>query len=131
MESGKTRQQGFSQGRALPLFPGYVFVKPREEEKYGLLFIPGTCGLLTFRTRPAVVRDREIEAIRVMLADRSPLDLHNGLVPGTRVKVLAGPLSGMEGVLITHRNRYRLAIHVEILNQTVSIEIDREFVVPA
>ena len=109
----------------LPLFPGYVFVKPKQEQVYTLNFIPGTCGLVMQRNKPGLVYERELTAIRMLLSTETPVDVHPGLMPGMRVKVMVGPLAGVEGVLISWRNQHRLAINAEILGQAVSVEISR------
>lgn len=108
-----------------PLFPGYVFVKPRKEQLYELNYIPGTCGLVVHGSTLGIVQEKELAAIRMVLAADVPFDMHAQVVPGTRVKVIVGPLAGVEGALVSLRNRHRLVINAEILGQAVSVEINR------
>ena len=113
-----------------PLFPGYVFVKPQPNQIYGLNFIPGSCGMILERNRPGIVYESEIMAIRAVLAADFPLDLHPGLIVGVKVKVMAGPLAGIEGELVRLRDTQRLVINAKILGQAVSVEINHQHLVP-
>lgn len=107
-----------------PLFPGYIFVKPRPDQFQALNFIPGSCGLLLDRNRPGIVQKREIDSIRILLGSERPMDLHLGLLPGTRVRVMVGPLAGIEGEMVRFSNHHRLVINAHILGQAVSVEVN-------
>ncbi len=109
---------------SMPLFPGYVFVKPSAEQIHTLGFVPGGCGLLMNRNTPGAIREKEIDAIRVLLGSKAPIDLHKTLLPGTRVRVLIGPLAGVEGELIQFRNNHRLVINAYLIGQAVSVEVN-------
>jgi transcription antitermination factor NusG len=114
----------------LPLFPGYVFVKPTQEQVLSLNYIPGTCGLVLERNRPGIVYESELSAIRILLGSDIPVDLHPGLIPGMRVKVMVGPLAGIEGELVSLRNQQRLVINAKVLGHSVSVEIHRHQIIP-
>jgi transcription antitermination factor NusG len=44
---------------------------------------------------------------------------------GRRVRVVNGPLMGMEGILLkTKPNKHRLVLSVDLLQESVSVEID-------
>ena len=107
-----------------PLFPGYVFVKPRLDQFLALNYIPGSCGLLMDRNRPGLVRTREMESIRILLGTDLPLDRHPSLLPGTTVRVMVGPLAGVQGELVRLKNQHRLVINAQILGQAVSVEVN-------
>jgi transcription antitermination factor NusG len=108
-----------------PIFPGFVFVKPKLEQIYSLNYIPGSCGLLLHRGKPGLVREKELAAIRALVSSSLPFDLHMGLIPGIRVKVVKGPLAGVEGELARAKGSDRLVINAEILGQAVSVEINQ------
>ena len=56
---------------------------------------------------------------------------HTNLVAGDRVRIKAGPLTGHEGVLIRWRNNYRVVLAMQMIMQSVSIEINPEHLEPA
>jgi transcription antitermination factor NusG len=47
-------------------------------------------------------------------------------MPGTPVRVVVGPLSGVEGELVRIRNQHRLVLNTTILGQAVSVEINAD-----
>ena len=55
---------------------------------------------------------------------------HIGRVEGQTVRVIRGPLAGVEGVLQNHNQGYRLAVAVKLLGRSVVVEIDRQDVAP-
>jgi transcription antitermination factor NusG len=113
----------------LPLFPGYVFVKPDPAQFCALSFIRGSRGLLYANNRPGIVFDSEISAIQTILGADLPLDILPTLTPGVKVRVVAGPLAGVQGELVSRKNTHRLVVNAEIMGQSVSVEINRNQVV--
>lgn len=107
-----------------PLFPGYVFVKPKPDEFPALSYVPGSCGVLMERNRPGVVHEGEIDAIRILLGVDMHMSLHEGLMPGARIRVIVGPLAGVEGELLRLKNQNRLVINARLLGQAVSVEVN-------
>jgi hypothetical protein len=52
------------------------------------------------------------------------------LVVGSRVVIEKGPLRGLEGVALDVKKKFRLFVSVPLLQRSVSVEIDREWVRP-
>src|SRR6266852_6040144 len=48
----------------LPLFPGYVFVRLALRDRLRVLQVPGVARLVGFNGQPAVLPDKEIEALQ-------------------------------------------------------------------
>lgn len=107
----------------IPVFPGYVFVKPSPGRLHEMNFIPGTCGLILQQGKPGVVREQEIHSIRCFLNLRLSVNIHTGLVPGTWVTVLDGPLIGVRGELIRVKGSNRLVVNAHILGRAVSVDL--------
>jgi transcription antitermination factor NusG len=49
---------------------------------------------------------------------------------GQQVRIDRGVLSGIEGVLVEIRKVHRIVVSVTLLQRSVSVEIDRDWVVP-
>ena len=47
----------------MPLFPGYVFVRPKPEQYEGMRYVPGSCGLVLSAGRAAVLPERDLDAV--------------------------------------------------------------------
>lgn len=105
------------------LFPGYIFVKTTLS---GIGYIeqnPKIVYCVRSNQRPAVVPERDIECIEQMLA--LDLEVYTGhdFNEGEHVRVIRGPLAGYEGILITHRGKYRFCIQLKDIKQCASIDI--------
>lgn len=115
---------------SLPLFPCYVFVRGAMERRLPVLTTPGVHMIISHGEKVATVPETEIEAIRRTVDGHFKVEPHPFLRCGERVRVVRGSLSGVEGVLTRKKNLFRLVISVEMLAQSVAVEIDAMDVVP-
>lgn len=116
----KDRQKMLS----LPLFPCYVFVRGVPERRLPVVSTPGVHMILSHGERIATVPDQEIEAIRRTVEGDFRVEPHPFLRCGERVRVTRGSLQGVEGILVRKKNLCRLVLSVEMLTQSVGVEID-------
>jgi transcription antitermination factor NusG len=108
----------------VPLFPGYIFCRFNPEKRLALLTIPGVRAIVGSGKRFLEVDSKEIEAIRVALASRLPVERFPDLPYGQKVKVIQGPLRGVEGRLVRMKAQSRLLLSVTMLNRFVSVEVE-------
>jgi transcription antitermination factor NusG len=108
----------------LPLFPGYVFVRLPLRDRLKVLQVPGVARLISFNGQPAVLPDREVEALRTGLATQLRVEPHPYLTVGRRVRVNRGPLKGVEGILIRKKNVYRVVLSLDLIMRSASVEVD-------
>lgn len=113
----------------LPLFPGYLFVKIGLREKVRVLEIPGVLSFVGTKAQPAPLSDFEIETLRsgLHLKKFAP---YSELVVGEKVRIKAGPLAGLSGVLVRTTNSLRIVITLNMINQSVAVELDATDVEP-
>lgn len=114
----------------LPLFPCYVFVRGGLDRRLQVLTTPGVHMILSHGERVATIPEDEIQAIRRTVEGPFRVEPHPFLKCGERVRVVRGALEGVEGVLIRKKNFYRLVLSVDMLAQSVAVEIDASDVVP-
>ena len=115
---------------SLPLFPGYVFVRGAMDRRLPVLTTPGVHTIISQGERIATVPEEEIEAIRRTIDGDFSVEPHPFLRCGERVRVARGSLEGVEGILTRKKSLFRLVLSVEMLAQSVSVEIDAMDVVP-
>ena len=115
----------------LPLFPGYVFVRMRLEERLKVLSVPSVVRLVSSNGKPAAVDSSEIEAIRSCLTSPSGVQSHPYVAMGSRVRVKCGVLLGVEGIIVRHEAGCRLVVSIQLLHQALAVEIDPADVEPA
>jgi len=109
--------------QSLPLFPGYLFVRATHDRKLHVLTTPGVHMILHRGQEIASIPDYEIEAIQEAVSTRSKVEPHPYMKFGTRVRVTCGPLEGVHGILVRKKNVSRLVLSVDMLAQSVSVEV--------
>jgi transcription antitermination factor NusG len=109
---------------SMPLFPCYVFVRGGLDRRLQVLTTPGVHMVLSRGEKVATIPEDEIEAIRRTVDGPYRVEPHPFLKCGERVRVVRGSLEGVEGILVRKKNWYRLVLSVEMLAQSVAVEID-------
>ena len=115
---------------SLPLFPCYVFVRGGLNRRLQVVTTPGVHMILNHGENVATIPEDEIQAIRLTVEGHFRVEPYPFLKCGERVRVTRGALEGVEGVLIRKKNMYRLVLSVEMLAQSVAVEIDAADVEP-
>jgi len=113
---------------SLPLFPCYVFLQSPVERWLQVLSTPGVHSVLGFGGRPALIPRSEIEAVRKVVGSSIKAEPHPFLKCGDRVRLTAGPLQGLEGLLQRKTNLWKLVVSVDMLQRSVAVEIDASMV---
>lgn len=107
------------------LFPSYLFVQPFDETQ-SIAPIRSTLGvsqLVRFGSVPATVPTAIVEQavqIAAALSARDEATVH-GLTAGTPVRLVDGPLKGLEG-LVTAAAQDRVLVLLEIMGREVTIQ---------
>jgi len=112
----------------LPLFAGYLFCSFDAENRHQVLATNGIVRVVGVGQTPVPVDVEELDAIRKVLDSGQPLSHYEYLQSGDRVRIERGVLSGTEGVLVQARNEHRLVISVTLLQRSVAVTIDRDWV---
>jgi len=115
---------------ALPLFPCYVFVRGGLHRRLQVVTTPGIHTILFHGERVAIVPEAEIQAIRRAVEGPFRVEPHPFIKCGERVRVTRGSLEGVEGILVRKKNLYRLVLSVDMMAQSVAVEIDATDVEP-
>lgn len=108
----------------LILFPGYVFVQMKLEDRWKILQLPGAVRLVSFRGRPTALPAGELETLRERLARTSKIEPHPFLRAGRYVRVRSGPLEGLEGIIVRRKESYRLIFSIDLIQRSVAVEVD-------
>ncbi len=117
----------------LPLFPGYLFVRAEMDAHTHLeiLKTDSVVRILCHGDKPAPIPDEQIHAIQVLIKNGIAVTPYPYLREGMRVRVVNGPLSGVEGILVkTKPDKQRLLLSVDLIQESVSVEIDESDVEP-
>ena len=115
---------------SLPLYPGYVFLHDRLEQKLQILMTPGVHSIVGTAGYPEPIPNFEMEAVKRVIDTSWAVAPHPFLHSGDRVRVTHGPLEGIEGILLRKKNTFRLVLSVEMLRKAVAVEVDTSMVEP-
>jgi transcription antitermination factor NusG len=116
---------------SLPLFPGYVFVRGGLDRRLQVVTTPGVHTILYVGESVAVIPTQQMDAIRLAIGSPARVEPYPFLRCGEKVRVTRGSLEGLTGILLRKKSLYRLVLTVEMLAQSVSVEIDASDVEPA
>jgi transcriptional antiterminator NusG len=112
------------------LFPGYVFCRFDPGDRLAVLTAPGVVDLVGFGRIPEPISDQEIERVRRMIESGLLVTPYPFLNVGQTVLIERGPLTGLEGILVEAKGKHRLVVSVNLLQRSVSAEVDRHSVRP-
>jgi len=114
----------------LALFPSYVFVRIALRDRLRVLQLPSIVHLVGCNGRPVSLPELEITALRGASTGNVCLEPHPYLKIGKRVRVHSGPMSGLEGILLREKERFRVVLSIDVIMRSVVVEVDRDDVVP-
>lgn len=110
------------------LFNGYLFVKTTRNQLWDTLQVPGAVKFVNFAGEHATVREKEIDTIRRILETGVAVETDNSEIEeGQTVRILGGPLQGMEGECINKGNKDYFIIRIPGIHQSMLVNIPRKF----
>jgi transcription antitermination factor NusG len=107
------------------LFPNYLFVEIEVRNRVQVLDVPGVISLVGVGFKPWPLPVGEVERLREGLHLRAAQP-HPYLAVGQRVRIKLGPLAGVTGILLRRSGSLRVVLSVDILSQSVSVEVGAE-----
>jgi transcription antitermination factor NusG len=87
-------------------------------------------NLVSFNGAPAVLPEAEIAALKAGLECGVQAVPHPYLKVGRRVRITAGPLQGLEGILIRKKKALRFVISLDLIQRSVRLDVDAFSVEP-
>ena len=123
-----SRRGGVRHRISMPMFPSYLFLH-RIMDKIGFIEIAKARGLVRILgerwDRLSIVPESEIDAIQRVLQAELPVAPHPYLREGQRVRIIYGPLTGVEGILVQSKpNKGLLVLSIELLRRSIAVEVD-------
>jgi transcriptional antiterminator RfaH len=106
----------------LPLFSGYLFFCGKENQRVELLKTNRVAHLIEVEDQQKLLD--ELVQVNQALQSGAPLTPHKYIKAGQRCRVIAGPLIGLEGIVVRSKNATRLVLQIDMLGQAASVEID-------
>ena len=107
-----------------PLFPCYVFIREGMDRQLQVLTTPGVLHIVASGGRPAIVPQSQLDAVRRIVESSLAVESHPYLQTGDRVRINAGPLTGLEGILTRKKGQARLVVSMDMLGRSAAVEVD-------
>jgi transcriptional antiterminator RfaH len=117
------------------LFPRYIFIRvdPLRRSTATIRSTRGVVGLVRFGGQPAVVPDAVMEALKQR--EDAASGLHEDKRPpfsaGEAIKLVDGPLAGMEGVFTQKDGDKRVIVLLELLGKANKVTVSRDWIARA
>jgi transcription antitermination factor NusG len=106
----------------LPLFPCYLFARASIHDRIRLLQSPGVLGFAASSAKPTVIPDVEMFVLRTA-AESLKAEPHPYLQNGDSVRIVAGPLVGLTGILTRRKQEYRVVLSIEAIMKSIVVEV--------
>jgi transcription antitermination factor NusG len=118
----------------LPLFPGYIFVHLDLKDRFQVLEVPGVAYLVGFHGTAEPLPDKDIETLRLGLAQSRQVQEHVYVTAGQRARITSGPLAGLTGIVRRTKGTFRVILSVELIRRSLVVDVDAsslEYLVPS
>jgi transcriptional antiterminator RfaH len=106
----------------LPLLPGYVFLRGEEPARLAALQMQRVVRTLAVPDGPRMTTD--LARVHRLMENGLPMAPEERLQPGMPVTLTAGPLAGLDGVIVRRGKRLRFLIAVDFIQRGVTVEIE-------
>jgi transcription antitermination factor NusG len=114
----------------MPLFPGYVFVRIPLFDRMRTLQIHSVVRLVGFNGYPAALPEEEIRAMQNGLKQGVCARPYPYITVGRRVRVVCGPLAGLQGILLRKKNLARVVVSLDMIKRSVAVEVSLDELQP-
>lgn len=125
------RRGGRNYEKIKTLLPGYVLIKAdmSKELYYELKTVPNLIRVLKDDSEPVEVLEQEIAVILALTDNGDVIDFSSVYKVGNAIKVIDGPLKGLEGIIESYDHRKkRIKIRLDFMDRTRRIDLGAHLV---
>lgn len=106
-----------------PLFRSYVFANIEIKENIYVLQTIGVNKIVKFQEKISIIPDQVIDNIKNIIEGGYNVEQTDYFIKGDEVRVVSGPLKGLDGVVLDLRGANKIIIKIEAIQQAFSVEI--------
>ncbi len=106
----------------IPLFSNYMFMLGTEEERVIALTTNSVSRMLPVTDKEQLFHD--LLSLHQLIDNGAPMTVEQRLQPGRAVRIKAGSLKGVEGIVVERRSGKRLLVAVNYIQQGISMAIE-------
>jgi len=112
----------------VPLFPGYLFCRMNPNDRLPVLTTPGVIQIAGTGKTPIPVEEHEIAAVQQVEKSGLAAMPWPYLRVGGTARIEEGPLRGLSGIVVRIKSALKLVLSVELLQRSIAVEIDRNWI---
>ncbi len=120
----RSRRTGRRSQSIIPVFPGYLFFNSDDDQRTSATTTNRIAGTLVVADQASLVR--ELRQVQKLLSSGADFNWGPSISVGDWARVISGPLLGLEGLVQKRLTRMRLVLNVNMLSQSVSIEVPQD-----
>jgi transcription elongation factor/antiterminator RfaH len=109
-----------------PLFRGYIFVKTDLRDKETILMTDGVVRFVGINHKPSSIPESQIDWLQRIVSESIEIQREQYLNVGERVRVITGPLIGVEGIVTRMQGVSRVVVSIVAIEQSVSVQVPAE-----
>ena len=106
-----------------PLFRSYVFANIEINENIYVLQTIGVNKIVKFQEKISIIPDQVIDNMKNIIEGGYNIEQADYFIKGDEVRVVSGPLKGLDGVVLDLRGANKIIIKIEAIQQAFSVEI--------
>lgn len=106
----------------IPLFPGYLFLRGGDEQRYVTLTTHRAAAVFDVFDQERLTT--ELATLHRAITGPESIDLYPGIRQGRRCRIRSGHMRGVEGVVVRRRGLCRVFLAIGILGQSAELDID-------
>ena len=110
----------------VPLFPGYAFAYLHRDDRTEVYRTGHVANIIDAFDQEGLITD--LQHIKSAAERGAFLMPEPAFKKGTRVRIIDGPLVGLEGTVRTRKGKSRLVLSVDCIQQAVACEVDMSVV---
>ncbi len=107
-----------------PLFPGYVFLSIRPDQKAGVRQNEHVANVLDVLDQDTF--QRQLDDILLALDSKLGVRLAPAIGQGMRVRIKTGPLQGIEGSVESRYGMTTVLLRLDFINQAAAVKVDAD-----
>ena len=111
----------------MPLLSSYLFVHldvTDYKTYYNILNTPGVVRFITFEGMAVAIPDSQIQTLQRLNSEGIDMEcMDDSPEPGTRVKVVSGPMKGLNGEVVSIGKKKTLILRLDALDKCITLKI--------
>lgn len=120
------RHRGRKIRSLLPLFSGYLFFCGDENNRLEVLRTNRVANIIEVEDQQKLLG--ELTQIEHALKTGAALMSHRYVRAGQHCRVISGPLTDLQGIVVRAKNTMRLVLQIDMLGQATSVEVDADLI---